>query len=270
MGVNRSGYYKWRSRKGKLNRYEQNRLVLTQLLQKEHEKHKVMGYHSLSANIRKSTDIVFSDNLAHKCCKAAGIHSKTRTYRYRKPGEESLKYENLVRGHWNAARPLKLVVSDMTCIPHKGINYEWTLFLDTFNNEIIAHSFSSKCGDSKPYYTCLDILKRKVGKKKKQTAPVVLHTDQGAVYSSRAYEQAHKNYNIVRSMSRAGTPTDNPIIESLNGWIKEELFLDFNLKESDDIAGVLTRYVDYFNNHRPAAALGYKSPAQFKIEQGFI
>ena len=28
-------------------------------------------------------------------------------------------------------------------------------------------------------------------------------------------------------MSRAGTPTDNPIIESLNGWIKEELFLDF-------------------------------------------
>ena len=29
-------------------------------------------------------------------------------------------------------------------------------------------------------------------------------------------------------MSRAGTPTDNPVDESLNGWIKEELFPDFD------------------------------------------
>ena len=28
-------------------------------------------------------------------------------------------------------------------------------------------------------------------------------------------------------------------------------------------------YVDYYNNHRPAAALQYKSPVQFKLDQGF-
>ena len=39
MDVNRSGYYKWRQRKGTLNRYEQNRIVLTELLQTAHEKH---------------------------------------------------------------------------------------------------------------------------------------------------------------------------------------------------------------------------------------
>ncbi|MBQ4332215.1 MAG: IS3 family transposase [Clostridia bacterium] len=32
---------------------------------------------------------------------------------------------------------------------------------------------------------------------------------------------------------------------------------------------MLDRYVDYFNNHRPAAALGYKSPVQYKTELGF-
>ncbi|MBQ4332593.1 MAG: IS3 family transposase [Clostridia bacterium] len=31
----------------------------------------------------------------------------------------------------------------------------------------------------------------------------------------------------------------------------------------------MDRYVDYFNNHRPAAALGYKSPVQYKTELGF-
>lgn len=45
----------------------------------------------------------------------------------------------------------------------------------------------------------------------------ILHTDQGAVYSSRAFCHAHEHYIILRSMSRGGTPTDNPIMEALNG-----------------------------------------------------
>ena len=39
-------------------------------------------------------------------------------------------------------------------------------------------------------------------------------------------------------MSRAGTPTDNPIIESLNGWIKEEMRIDFDLKSVEGIPSV--------------------------------
>ncbi len=31
-------------------------------------------------------------------------------------------------------------------------------------------------------------------------------------------------YNIIRSMSRAGTPTDNAAMEAINGWVKAELF----------------------------------------------
>lgn len=54
--------------------------------------------------------------------------------------------------------------------------------------------------------------------KKEQNYPVTLHTDQGSIYSSAGLYQAHKDYtNIKRSMSRAGTPTDNPVIKSLNG-----------------------------------------------------
>ena len=44
-------------------------------------------------------------------------------------------------------------------------------------------------------------------------------------------------------MSRGGTPTDNPIIETLNGWMKEELFLDFNLSTAEDVPALLNHYV---------------------------
>ena len=70
-------------------------------------------------------------------------------------------------------------------------------------------------------------------------------------------------------MLRRGTPTDNPIIEALNGWIKAELYLDFDLANAEDVPELLQRYVEYFNKHRRAYALGYKSPVQYKVELGF-
>ena len=70
-------------------------------------------------------------------------------------------------------------------------------------------------------------------------------------------------------MSRSVTPTDNPIIESLNGWIKEEIKIDFNLKAVENIPSFIENYVYYFNNKRLSYKLNYKTPIQYRIEQGF-
>lgn len=269
MGINRSSYYKWRSRQGTENRYVQDRRLLTTLILERHQNHKAWGYHSIATSIRNDTGWKISDNLVHKCCKAAGIKSKAKRYKYRKPGEEHEIFPNLIRGHWVASKPLEIIVSDMTCIRCNGKLYEWVLFIDTFNNEIIAHSVSSRQGDPKNYYNCLKQLCSLIEKAKEQTTGTVLHTDQGAVYSSRAFSRAHSNYNIIRSMSRAGTPTDNPIIESLNGWMKAELMLDFQINKASDISATLDLYVHYFNYERFASALDYKTPIQFKAELGF-
>jgi len=265
MEVNRSGYYKWRSRMGTLNRYEQNRQLLTELLTKQHARFPSYGYHRLAVIIRHQTDLIFSDNLVHRCCKDAHIRSKTRHYRYKKTGTEHILYSNKVKGNWNAKRPLELVVSDMTCLTYKGKLYEWVYMLDTFNNEIISSHLAKRRGDPKPYFRCLDDLKQRIDEQR----PVILHTDQGAIYSSRAFAKAHEQYTIFRSMSRAGTPTDNPIIEAINGWIKQEMILDFNFRQCDDLQLFLNDFVYYYNYHRPAYALNYKSPVQFKTEQGF-
>ena len=269
MGVNRSGYYKWRKRQGAENHYVQDRRSLTEMILDRHQKHQALGYHAIAASIRQDTGRAISDNLVHKCRKAACVRSKAKRYKYRKPGEESEIFPNIVRGRWNATRPLEIVVSDMTCIRCNGKLYEWVLFIDTFNNEIIAHSVSGQRGDPKPYYHCLAQLCKRTKNVKEQTAGTVLHTDQGAVYSSRAFSRAHSNYNIFRSMSRAGTPTDNPIIESLNGWMKAELTLDFGINKVKNIKKALNRYVHYFNFSRFAAALDYKTPIQYKSELGF-
>lgn len=269
MNVNRSGYYKWRNRKGTKNRYEKDREILTTLLYEAHIKHKSYGYHRLAKMVRDDTGWMFSDNLAHKCCKYAGIKAKVRHYNWRNRsiGQEHKRFPNIINGNWNADAPLRLVVSDMTIIKHKGNSYEWTYLLDTFNNEIISSHISRIHGDRRPYFKCLNDL---IEKTKEQKAPVTLHTDQGSVYSSAAFYTAHKHCNIVRSMSRVGTPTDNPIIEAINGWIKEEMRSEGWNNRYDTAKEMVDEYVKYYNNYRPAYALQYKSPIQYKTEMGFV
>lgn len=266
MGLKRAGYYKWLKRRDKINRFEQDRQDLSLLIQQQHKRHRTYGYHRISTRIREETGWMVSDLLVHKCAKYLGIKSKANHYKYKNTGEEHLRYKNLVQGNWSALKPLEIVVSDMTIIRNKGNLYEWTYILDTFNNEIIASSLSAKRGDRKPYFDCLNQLINQI---KGIAYPTIFHTDQGAVYSSRAFNQAHSKYNIIRSMSRSGTPTDNPIIEAINGWVKEELYYDFNSYKSENIYQTINDYIYHFNHCRPAFSLQYKTPIQYKFEQGF-
>ena len=65
-------------------------------------------------------------------------------------------------------------------------------------------------------------------------------------------------------MSRAGTPTDNSSMESINGWIKAELFTDFHVTGEREVKDEIDDYIRFFNEERPAYALNYLTPKQYK------
>ncbi len=62
---------------------------------------------------------------------------------------------------------------------------------------------------------------------------------------------------VTRSMSRAGTPTDSGAMESINGWIKAELFMDFHVTGDRPVEAEINEYITFFNEQRPAYALNY-------------
>ena len=68
-------------------------------------------------------------------------------------------------------------------------------------------------------------------------------------------------------MSRVGRPTDNPVNESLNGWIKEELMMNFKQEECrhrEDVETVFKNYKKYYNEQRPCFAIGYDTLANYR------
>ena len=162
----------------------------------------------------------------------------------------------------NISGPLQCVVSDMTAFYLKGIYYELTLFMDLWNNEILSYSLSSKRGDRMTYISGLNGLIDI--KKNYPDLEMVLHTDQGSVYASKSFNELLPLYNIVHSMSRAGTPTDNAAMEAINGWIKAEIFNDFHITSNENIEREVTDYIVFFNEERPAYSLNYLTPKQYR------
>ncbi len=198
---------------------------------------------------------------AHKCCKTAGIKSRPKHYRYKKPGEPRKVYPNLILAGLKINGPVQCIVSDMTAFRLKGVYYELTLYMDLWNSEILSHSLSAKRGDRMTYISGLNGLTEL--KKQYPEYKMVLHSDQGSVYASKNYNELLGPCGIIHSMSRAGTPTDNAAMESINGWIKSELFTDFHL-QGENIEEEMAAYIKFFNEERPAYSLGYLTPRQYR------
>ena len=93
---------------------------------------------------------------------------------------------------------------------------------------------------------------------------MILHTDQGSVYSSKNFNELLPLYNIIHSMSRAGTPTDNAAMEAINGWIKAEMFTDLHITSNENIENEIADYIVFFNEERPAYSLRYLTPKQYR------
>ena len=111
MNISRSGYYKWLKNKDKLNRYEINRLELKELIEDLHRRKPSYGYRRINSKILAETGWIVSDNLVHKICKRLKIKSRAKHYKYKRPGEESIKYSNIIKGNWRATRPFEKIVS---------------------------------------------------------------------------------------------------------------------------------------------------------------
>ena len=262
MGIQRSSFYNWKKCLSNPSDRTKNLVSNILLFQQYHLKYPSHGYRWLNAKIRLDTGLVLSNPYAHKCCKLAGIKSKAKHYSYKKAGEPYRIYPNLLMAELNIDGPLQCIVSDMTAFYVKGIYYELTLYMDLWNNEIVSHALSSKRGDRMTYISGLnDLLELKKQFPEMQT---VLHSDQGSVYASKAFNELLPMYNITHSMSRAGTPTDNAAMEAINGWVKAELFMDFHVTGTESVEQEIDDYIVFFNEQRPAYALNYLTPKQYR------
>ena len=201
--MSRSGYYKWLKRKGIDNRFVSNRKFFLKLILDIYAKHKTWGYHRIAAKIRQDTGLFFSDLFIHKICKDNGIYSKARKKPYKRPNEEHIVYSNKICNNWKTSAPFQKIATDTTIFWNKGKHYDLTIYVDVFNNEIVAYDLSvSKHGASKSNHKNAQnkLIKAKI-KRGYINSETIVHSDQGIIYTSVAFNNERRNVQRMESIT---------------------------------------------------------------------
>lgn len=94
---------------------------------------------------------------------------------------------------------------------------------------------------------------------------VIVHSDQGSVYTSYAYQNYVKKMNLVGSMSRRGNCWDNAVIESFHSNLKTEEFqyVKMNSLSLEEVRNRVKTYIQYYNEERIQEKLDYLTPIEF-------
>lgn len=262
-GVSRSGYYKWLKRAGQTNQFEKTHQILDGFVQDIHSHHPMMGYRQIRDKLCLEFGWVVSDPTVWKSMKRLGIHGYTRRSKaVSTQGMEHTRYANILNRKFKAEKPMEKIVTDVTYIKHRDKWYYLAGYLDLFNNEIVEWELS----DTFDNFLVIKPAERLLKTKMSTEHQVLLHSDQGVQYSSAGYCNLLKEYNAIQSMSRAGTPHDNAVMESFWGRFKDTLRKHFRYWEHDDLRATVAQAIHYFNYERPVRKLNGKPPVLYRTE----
>ena len=183
-----------------------------------HEEHPSSGYRALNARLRQKTGWIVCDLSILRSMQRLHIQAKTRRTRPAPTvGTENPKFPNILNRQFGAERPLSRIVTDITQFRYQKQTYHFVCYLDLFNNEILECNVRT----DETMQLILPPLRRLLKRKRmSKDCPMLLHSDQGSQYSSADFHSLHKLYNVTQSMSRAGTPHDNAVMEVFLGGSK--------------------------------------------------
>ena len=263
-GVSHSGYYKWKNRDGQLNRYELEQQDLDVYVADIHAHAPMMGYRQIRDTLELQYGLKLCDPSVWRSMKRLGIHGYTRKRKLPPSygGMEHVRYSNVLGRDFKAEAPMHKIVTDVTYIKHHGKWSYLAAYLDLFNNEIVEWELS----DTFDNFLVMHPAERLLKKTKSTTHQVLLHSDQGVQYSSAGFCNLLSQYNVIQSMSRAGNPYDNAVMESFWGRFKDTLRFHFRYWECDDLSSVIAEAIHYFNFVRPIRKLNGKPPVLFRTE----
>jgi putative transposase len=95
----------------------------------------------------------------------------------------------------------------------------------------------------------------------------IFHSDQGKQYGAQQTRTLLLEKGFQRSMSRAGTPTDNGYAERFVGLFKLAVAQLQPYRTLGDFLRAAQRWVNFYNTTRPHESLNYRSPDQYAKAQ---
>ena len=93
----------------------------------------------------------------------------------------------------------------------------------------------------------------------------IWHSDQGKQYGAEATINLLLEKGLLPSMSRAGTPTDNPFAERFVSTFKHAVVRRCHYPNLGSFLAVAEKWINFYNQDRPHESLQQLSPNQYAL-----
>jgi len=263
LRIHPSGFYAWL--RTPLSRRAKEDARQTELMVRAwKESGKVYGYRKLHDDLLDQGETCCPNRVA-RLARLAGIKArigyKQRPGRY--GGKPSVVVDNTLDRQFEVEAPDRVWVTDITYIrTFEGFTY-LAVVIDLYSRRVVGWSMQGRQTTDLVLQALLMAVWRR-----KPAGKVLIHSDQGAQFTSRDWASFLKAHNLEHSMSRRGNCHDNAVAESFFSALKRERIRRRTYKTRDEARQDVFDYIEmFYNPKRKHGRNGMLSPAEFERQQ---
>ena len=261
MNVSRSGYYDWRKREVSVR--ELANIALDQHIQRIYHEHAGRyGYRRVCEELRDLGIRVSLERVRRrmKCLNLRGI--QRRKFKHTTNSKHNLPImPNLLEQNFSADQANQAWVADITYIRVKQQWLYLAVVIDLYSRQVIGWAFGERINAALVCHALKSALH-----KRGYPRGVIVHTDRGSQYCSRAYQRLIQAYKLHASMSGKGNCYDNAACESFFHTLKVEWVYQQTFSSIEQARTAIFWFIEaYYNRKRKHSTLGYLSPVNFEL-----
>jgi putative transposase len=260
LQVHRSGFYAWLDCPKSRREQEDDELAITI---KTHwlESGCVYGYRNITKDL-KGEGKSCGKNRVLRVMRREGLKAligyKRHPVFYR--GSERNTAPNTLNREFIVPEPDQVWVTDFTYIRTKEGWLYVTVVVDLFSRLVVGWSMRSRATAE----SVIDALLMAIWRRR-PTKRVLVHSDQGAQYTSKDWQTFLKDNNLEASMSRRGNCHDNAVAESFFSLLKKERVRNRTYQTRSDARSEIFDYIEcFYNPKRHHGSNDGLSPLQYE------
>jgi transposase InsO family protein len=256
LEIPKSNYYRWKSKRD--DETECDLIEQIKAICSEHKRR--YGYRRVTAVLRAECQLVINHKRVSRIMAENNLQAKIRRKKFIhfKPAV-AVKKADLIQRNFKADEPNRKWYTDVSTITIGENNLYLSAIIDGFNNEVISSVISSSPNLELAFET---VSKATQGR---NVDGVILHSDQGGLYTSPKFQEFVEEKNIVQSMSQVGVCYDNVLIESFFSHLKTEAFYSQDFTATNEqICEIVEEYIYYYNHHRLQLNLNKLPPIKYR------
>jgi putative transposase len=96
-----------------------------------------------------------------------------------------------------------------------------------------------------------------------RSLPRAITVDHGTEFTSKALDEWAWKRGVQLDFIRPGKPTENALIESFNGRLRDECLNVYQFTSIEDAGRRIESWRQDYNWHRPHGALGHLTPSEY-------